>query len=61
MEVVVDIVQRPLVLLSPPFLTPFVKACSEKPAGSFKKAIAMWEKFSKLEMSVAMLNRQALL
>ena len=39
----------------------FAKTCNEKPADSYMRAVAMWEKFSKLEMSVAVLNRQALL
>ncbi len=39
----------------------FAKACDEKPDDGHKKAVAIWEKFSKLEMSVAVLNRQALL
>jgi len=39
----------------------FAKACNEKPAESYSRAWATWEKFSELEMSVAVLNRQALL
>ena len=42
-------------------LEAFVKACNEKPAEGHKRAFAMWEKFAKLEISVAVLNRQALL
>ena len=39
----------------------FVKSCNEKPAESYKKALARWKQFSELEMTVIVLNRQALL
>ena len=39
----------------------FVKSCNEKPAKSYKKALARWKQFSELKMTVIVLNRQALL
>ena len=42
-------------------LEDFVKSCNEKPAESYKKAFTMWEQFSKLEMTVMVLDREALL